>query len=295
MIEREIQSVSRGKIRPRPRGFSLVELMVVLGIIALLAVLLLPTVSRAREAARRVECLSHIRSLTQAVLIYAADNDGFLPDAVTSNSGVDQLSPIAKGKPPGTVLPDKTYIMPSIGAMIVKYLSADTDVWRCPSAPLGSCVITGPHPYTATRALEVPGQTQLNQFSPNYDYLSAKQYIIGALQLGPLVDATKLRAWAARNVSGLRADRIAPLGGAGGVVIFHDLDSAYHTQRRATSIYTSSDNWRYFANFGYLDGHAEGHEYRNVDEYLALIHGPIRQSWFGIDFPSALPEQYAGH
>jgi len=60
------------------RGFSLVELLIVMGIIALLAVLLLSGLNRAREMSRRTGCLSNIRQLTQAWHAYAADNDGRL-------------------------------------------------------------------------------------------------------------------------------------------------------------------------------------------------------------------------
>lgn len=60
----------------RRRAFTLVELLVVIGIIAMLISILLPALNRAREQARRVRCLSQQRQLTIAWLMYADSNKG---------------------------------------------------------------------------------------------------------------------------------------------------------------------------------------------------------------------------
>ena len=60
-------------------GFTLVELLVVIGIIALLISILLPTLSRARESAAVVKCLALTRDQIAMCHIYANDNDGTLP------------------------------------------------------------------------------------------------------------------------------------------------------------------------------------------------------------------------
>ena len=65
-------------------GFTLVELLVVIGIIALLISILLPSLNAAREAARTVQCASQQRQIAMGVMQYANDNHGFAPVAYDS-------------------------------------------------------------------------------------------------------------------------------------------------------------------------------------------------------------------
>jgi prepilin-type N-terminal cleavage/methylation domain-containing protein/prepilin-type processing-associated H-X9-DG protein len=94
-------------------GFTLVELLAVIAIIALLAGLLVPVIASATRSARTSACLSNVRSLQQAHLSYAESNKGFLADARLPHGGADlgsQQSFVVTLQP---FLDDQTQVMRS--------------------------------------------------------------------------------------------------------------------------------------------------------------------------------------
>ena len=120
--------------RTRAVGFSLAELLVVVGLVAVLMALLVPVLGRARAEANRVACLSNLRQLLHAQLMYANDSRGFL---AYPNWGHDRQSPdvwptgwlYEQAKLSNPPAPDDV----KTGALF-KYV-ADARVYRCPLHP----------------------------------------------------------------------------------------------------------------------------------------------------------------
>src|SRR5271155_2252959 len=79
-------------MRRKARAFTLVELLVGIAVIAVLIGVLLPAVSRARGQANQVACMSNIRQLTLAFMMYCDDNQGWLPRAAAYATAPDEES-----------------------------------------------------------------------------------------------------------------------------------------------------------------------------------------------------------
>ncbi|MFW6039236.1 MAG: type II secretion system protein [bacterium] len=91
------ESTYRTTLAPRIRGFTLVELLVVISIIALLIAILLPALSAARETAQAIACASQLRQVGLGQMMYADDHDGLdVPAVYFDGSDYHGQGPLAR-------------------------------------------------------------------------------------------------------------------------------------------------------------------------------------------------------
>ena len=109
-------------------GFTLVELLVVIGIIALLISMLLPSLNKAREQAKVVTCAANLRQIGLALTMYANDNKGKIPEGNFYNYPIANRSDLNHNEIAGDA-GDSGFV----GADLKKYLGGNLTMFLCPA------------------------------------------------------------------------------------------------------------------------------------------------------------------
>jgi prepilin-type N-terminal cleavage/methylation domain-containing protein/prepilin-type processing-associated H-X9-DG protein len=105
----------------RSGGFTLVEMLVVVAIIAILASIVFPVFSRARAAARKAACASNLRQIGTAFELYVSDNDECLPDAWSDCAAITSPPNLNAGR----------LLWPEA----IQPYCKNTDLFTCPEVP----------------------------------------------------------------------------------------------------------------------------------------------------------------
>lgn len=122
-------------------GFTLIELLTVMIIIAVLAAILLPALSTARERSRGIFCLNNTRQLTFAWQLYADDHNGSLPyNFVPGQATVPLNLNWVNNVMDWSLSPANTNVATITGASLGTYSSGNINIYHCPSDHLLSDV-----------------------------------------------------------------------------------------------------------------------------------------------------------
>jgi len=240
---------SQGPGNSGRRGFTLIELLVVIAIIAILAAMLLPALTRAKNKSQAVACINHLKQLTTAAMVYAVDNRDSWPLNNQGDNAVNLANPPANYYPrvwaegregsnliteqeaEGMVSDRVSLIAPYVKQKLVFRCPGDKKPWRVNNQLITRPRSYGLNAYVAWNAApwhSMPNAQRYRIFHKTTDSAGAIIFLFGEIHPDSIC----------RPMFGMNMDA---------QTVYH-YPGNYHGQ---------------VSNFAFVDGHTEGHRWRS--------------------------------
>lgn len=281
------------------RGFTLVELLVVIGIIAVLISILLPALGRARAQANSVKCQSNLRQLFLATQLFANEHQGYLPHA--ENNGAVKMQGWSTRIGTRWEWDEPAW---SWEQALTKYMGNSNKAFRCPADDADSVRFASSNAYwsVADRPYmnDIPASYRMNFSNSSYEGANLADYntrIVTPARLTQLKPASKAILFA--DGQGAPNDQVSVANLRGFVSNkTNDLEMniqsnnpwnlAFRRHSRNQSTTMSADAMKKgLANYAFADGHVETMTFN--DTWVSL--GGSKTMWQVANFVKGMPNQ----